>query len=276
MLIFIGLCTDKKKVNSTIVLSGDPKQLDAVTMSNYAKNLSFKKSFMEYLFEQPLYKRGENGKYDPCFIVQLTKNYRSHQEILRTPNRLFYDGMLQAEAKGSLKFKKKSLYFSSKGNMIFSGITDWFIGTNLLPNPQFPVIFQSVKGTCEKINFSWYNKSEVEMVIQYIQKILNGVWNGKEPNISNIGIISPYKKQCEMLKKALRTNAWDGITVGTAETFQGQEREIILISTVRTGCTNEDDLGFVKDERVRKLNSTFLIFENLINVYPFHSSRDLT
>lgn len=182
---------------------------------------------MEYLFEQPYYQRGENGKYDPFCIVQLVKNYRSHHEILRTSNHLFYDGMLQAEAKGSLKCIKKTLYCNSTQNMIISGITEWFIGTDLLPNRQFPIIFQSVKGSCEKINFSWYNTNEIDVIMQYIQKILNGSWNGKEVCVSNIGIISPYKKQCEMIQRTLRVNAWDAITVGTAETFQGQEREII-------------------------------------------------
>ena len=54
------------------------------------------------------------------------------------------------------------------------------------------------------------------------------------------------------MQRALRDHAWDGISVGTAESFQGQEREIILITTVRSGATDEQELGFVRNERVRK------------------------
>ena len=149
--IFTGLCTDRKKINIIVVLAEDPKPLDAVTKSKYAKQLDFKQSLMEYLFNQTHYQRGENGRYDPCCIVQFTKNYRSHREILRTPNRLFYNETLQAEARGLLKY----FFFSAKPNLflfsfskvykknsycILKGITDWFIGTDLLPNKHFPII----------------------------------------------------------------------------------------------------------------------------------------
>ena len=68
----------------------------------------------------------------------------------------------------------------------FAGKTDWFIGTELLPNKQFPIIFQSVKGSHEKVNFSWQNKAEIDMVIKYIRKLLDGKWNGEEVHFSNI------------------------------------------------------------------------------------------
>lgn len=77
------------------MLAGDPKQLDAVTKSEYAKKLGYKTSFMEHLFNQPCYQRDPGrGNYDPRFIVQLTNNYRSHPMIISMPNQLFYDGSL--------------------------------------------------------------------------------------------------------------------------------------------------------------------------------------
>lgn len=110
MLFIIGLCTDYREVKASIILAGDPKQLDAVTMSKYARNLGFKTSFMEFLLKKTSYQRGVTGKYDPYCIVQLTKNYRSHPAILHTSNSLFYDGVLEAEAIG---------IFSSISEMIF-------------------------------------------------------------------------------------------------------------------------------------------------------------
>lgn len=57
----IGLCTQKSEVRSSIILSGDPKQLEPVTISENAIKLGFKTSLMGRLFEQPAYKRTVNG-----------------------------------------------------------------------------------------------------------------------------------------------------------------------------------------------------------------------
>lgn len=95
----LGLCTSYGVVKSSIVLAGDPKQLDAVTKSGYAKKLGYNTSFMEQLFEKPLYQRNpKTGNYNEKYITQLVKNYRSHSAILRIPNILFYENKLQAKA----------------------------------------------------------------------------------------------------------------------------------------------------------------------------------
>lgn len=57
-----GLCTSVNKVHANIVLAGDPKQLDAVTKSEQAKELGFRTSFLEHLCEHQLYKRNEETK----------------------------------------------------------------------------------------------------------------------------------------------------------------------------------------------------------------------
>ncbi|XP_031626868.1 putative helicase mov-10-B.2 [Contarinia nasturtii] len=60
-----GLCTSYNRIESSIVLAGDPKQLDAVVISNNAINLGFKTSFMEHLFQRRLYKRDPiSGEYN--------------------------------------------------------------------------------------------------------------------------------------------------------------------------------------------------------------------
>lgn len=83
-------------------------------------------------------------------------------------------------------------------------------------------------------------------MLEYVDKLLNGRWNAREVMLSDIGIVSPYREQCNFIKDECRRKGYDQISVGTAEIFQGQERHIIIISTVRT----DGDLGFVKDERV--------------------------
>lgn len=107
--IDLGLCTSSGRINSSIVLAGDPKQLDAVTRSKNAIKLGFKTSFMEHLFNRPLYQRNpETGNYNPKYITQLVKNYRSHSAILHIPNMLFYENKLEAKAPAGLNCKNTS------------------------------------------------------------------------------------------------------------------------------------------------------------------------
>lgn len=78
-------------------------QLDAVTKSIHAANLGYKKSYMESLFQQKCYGKNENtGEYNSQYIVQLKENYRSHSSILKIPNDLFYNGILEAAASSGI------------------------------------------------------------------------------------------------------------------------------------------------------------------------------
>lgn len=89
------------KVHSCIVLAGDPMQLSAVTKSDYAKRLGFNTSLMDQLFKKPLYQPNPKTKqYNSKYITQLINNYRSHKDILKIPNELFYDNKLIAQFKG--------------------------------------------------------------------------------------------------------------------------------------------------------------------------------
>lgn len=91
----IGLCTDHGQINSVIVLAGDPKQLDAVTMSRNAKNFGYKTSFMAYLQNN---KKCYDESSPTSDMIQLTKNYRSHPSILKLPNELFYNNRLEPQS----------------------------------------------------------------------------------------------------------------------------------------------------------------------------------
>lgn len=94
----LGLCTVPNEIKSSIVLAGDAKQLDAVTISDHAMQLKFNISFMEQLLEKNLYKRDTAGKFNQNYITQLVKNYRCHPSILQKPSEIFYGGFLKAEA----------------------------------------------------------------------------------------------------------------------------------------------------------------------------------
>ncbi|KAF0720431.1 Aste57867_308 [Aphanomyces stellatus] len=68
--------------------------------------------------------------------------------------------------------------------------------------------------------------------------------------MAEIGIITPYAKQRIKLQQAAAARGWTGLTIGSVEQFQGGERRVILVSTVRSSTAFFDDdaafnLGFV-------------------------------
>lgn len=97
--VITGLCSTQKKIHANIVLAGDPKQLDAVCKSALTAKLGFNISFMERLFKRPIYMKHQKTKiFNPKYITQLVKNYRSHEAILHVANALFYEDTLIPKA----------------------------------------------------------------------------------------------------------------------------------------------------------------------------------
>lgn len=83
--------------------------------------------------------------------------------------------------------------------------------------------------------------------MQYVEEILTKLRiNGFSLKQSDIGIVGPYNEQCGCIRSKLSEKAYDDITVASAESFQGQERKVIIVSSVRTG----DELGFVGEAQV--------------------------
>lgn len=123
-------------------------------------------------------------------------------------------------------------------------------------------MFESIKGSCQQRQgtTSFYNAAEVNAVMRFVKQILLEKWNKRTIHASDIGIISPYIGQCNLIRSKCQAAGFDNITVGTAEVFQGQEKPVIIISTVRTGRS----LGFVKDERVGFVYLKFYI-KNITN-----------
>lgn len=133
-------------------------------------------------------------------------------------------------------------------------ITDCFIGHHLLPNKNIPIIFHSIQGTCEILpgECSSFNNAEIEKVLYYVQKLLpnRAYHDPKNCKITaeDIGIVTPYRKQCQKIRERLKKLGYSEIVVGSAEVFQGKEKPVIIVSTVRSGGI---DLGFVSDKRVQ-------------------------
>lgn len=89
--------------------------------------------------------------------------------------------------------------------IIFLENTEWFIGAkNILSNPNVPIIFKSIRGDCIKPRngTSFYNKAEQNVLMDYVDKLLSGKWKNREVCCRDIGIISPYRAQCDQIYAA--------------------------------------------------------------------------
>ncbi|XP_074781521.1 helicase MOV-10 [Athene noctua] len=231
-----------------LVLAGDPQQLGPVLRSPLAIEHGLGTSLLERLMlHNPLYKKSSGG-YNPQFVTKLLWNYRSHETILRIPNELFYESELKACESDELDVR--SVYCA------------W----EELPKKGFPIIFHGVCGEeqREAKSPSFFNTAEIEVLAHYLKKLLQSQGKGGCPRVSpkEVGIISPYRKQVEKIRKAItsldpvlrRLPDISLLKVGSVEEFQGQERRVILISAVRS-CSEyfpldeTFNLGFLKNPK---------------------------
>ncbi|GAY54155.1 putative RNA helicase SDE3 [Citrus sinensis] len=223
MIPIANLCTKQ----TVVVLAGDPKQLGPVICSKDAETFGLGKSYLERLCECEFYRNEDEG-----YVTKLVRNYRCHPAILDLPSKLFYGGVL-------LACKDDATSLSSAKVDIF-------------PNKDFPVLFFGIQGCDEREgnNPSWFNRFEVSKVVDIINKLRENT----ELNETDIGVITPYRQQVLKIKKVLETWDMPDVKVGTVEQFQGQEREVIIVSTVRSTVKhNEFDrtycLGFLSNPR---------------------------
>ncbi|GFO01919.1 RNA helicase mov10l1 [Plakobranchus ocellatus] len=219
-LIPLGLVSG---ADGQIVLAGDPKQLGPIVFSPFAKMYGLELSLLERLMSGDLYQRdeekfGDHGGFNPALVTMLVNNYRSHPAILELPSRLFYYNQLQPHADPALTHT----------------LASW----PLLPAAGFPVVFHGVRGEDmrEANSPSWFNPGETMQVMCYLQGALK---EGVQPE--DIGIITPYRKQVEKIRLMMERLNMPDVKVGSVEEFQGQERQVIIISTVRS---NEKLVGF--------------------------------
>ncbi|KAG9485559.1 hypothetical protein GDO78_008567, partial [Eleutherodactylus coqui] len=226
-----------------LVLAGDPQQLGPILRSPLSIEHGLGMSLLERLMTQnPLYGK-TSGSYNPQFVTKLLQNYRSHPDILSIPNELFYDNELQVKA----------------DEMVTHAYCNW----QKLPKKGFPIIFHHVLGKDEREGNSpsFFNVHEIEVLVSYLHSLIETQGKKGIAKISpkEIGIIAPYRKQVEKIRKAINkefkavTDIKD-LKIGSVEEFQGQERKVILISTVRSSTDyvkfDEDfSLGFLKNPK---------------------------
>ena len=210
-----------------LVLAGDWLQLGPTLVSRPAEIYGLGVSFLERLATSPLYLG-----HDQRLVTRLVTNYRSHPDILAVPSRLFYSSSLLAGSPLSLQRRYCGSCLGS-----------------LLPSPDHPVVFHAVSGQQlqEGSSPSWYNPQEVWQVGLYVQWLQE---RGVAP--ADMGIIAPYRQQVAKVREMLETLQLEagGLTVGSVEEFQGQERPVIILTTVRSSSSHaaadlRQGLGFL-------------------------------
>jgi len=239
-----------------VILGGDPQQLGPIIRNPIAIKHGLGVSLLERLIldadrcsRSPYHRPSASGPYPSRFAVKLLHNYRSHPAILAVPNRMFYDNELIPSAD---KLGREAL-------CLWDG---WPNG-----NESFPVLLRHVVGAenREGKSPSWFNLDEVQLVLEVIRSLLEEQRFGLSP--ADIGVVTPYSRQAQHIRAALHSqkqkglipvNKRDGLAqlkVGSTEEFQGQERRVIIVSTVRSQLATLRDfdvkfaLGFVNQPK---------------------------
>ncbi|XP_076632945.1 putative RNA helicase armitage [Colletes latitarsis] len=220
-----------------VVLVGDPLQLGPVVQSGIAKSFGLDESFLSRLLRHFPYQKDPNGfetQYDPRLITKLVMNYRSLPEILELSSSLFYNSELIAQI-SSKKSKEAKLLLT--------------LADELPERKSTPpaIVFHGVNGeNCKDSDSpSWYNTEEAAQVYLYLLKLYKC---GLSPD--DIGIITPYQKQVHEIRDMLMELDTKLPKISSVEGFQGQERNVIIISAVRSSnnFVSEDikhALGFI-------------------------------
>jgi len=209
------------------LLVGDPQQLPATVNADKLKDLGYADSLMLVMHNAF---KGDAEQY----AVLLTTQYRMHPSICKPISDLFYSGKL-VTAKSVLT--RSSVLKKLPQQMVLSALPSAFIDLE-------SVEYKEEGG-------STYNMDEAELVVKMVKYLLE---HGVKP--SQIGVNTGYKAQVllilDLLDKMMRgPDRLRGVdlkelAVSTVDGFQGDERDFILFSCVRT---NTHSVGFLKDKR---------------------------
>lgn len=205
-----------------VVLAGDHCQLPPTIKSEAAAKSGLSKTLLEKCVD--LY---------PQAVTLLEEQYRMNEQIMGYSSQVFYKNLLKAHA----SVAKRRLFAEDK-----------------------PVVFIDTAGCGfdEKIEgTSATNPEEAGLLLKHLSQFMTE-WASKTktPNeVPSVAIISPYKQQIQILNEQLTQVAdlqsfLSAIAVNTVDSFQGQERDIVYISMVRSNA--EGVIGFLSD--IRRMN----------------------
>ena len=219
---------------SRVVLAGDHCQLPPTVKSIAALKAGLGKTLMERIVEM-----------HPEAVTLLKIQYRMNDDIMRFSSNYFYGG--QVESAPEVKFRS---------------ILDMDVPMTWIDTSEFAdfVSDGSPVGAFKEEfvgeSFGRINKAEAEMTLLALQNYFEKI--GKQRLLDeriDVGIISPYRAQVQYLRRLLMKREYFKpfrrfISINTVDGFQGQERDIIVISLVRSN--DEGQIGFLRD--LRRMN----------------------
>ncbi len=200
-----------------VVLVGDPLQLPPTIKSIKAQRAGLNQTLLE------------KGIDRLSEVSLLDTQYRMHEQIMGFSNQQFYENKLIADESVRLKTLPVPEGFSQ------------------------PIEFIDTAGCGfnEQVNEetkSRFNPDEFTLLREHLYQLMEQC---PEDSFPSIGIISPYREQVLYIQaerdKDERLSALENLTINTIDAFQGQERDIIYISLVRSNEAGE--IGFLKDHR---------------------------
>ena len=203
-----------------VIFAGDHQQLPPTIKSQEAARLGLAKT----LFEKTIIRQSQSA-------TMLEVQYRMHEDIMKFPSSYFYkDGLIADESVRS---------------------------ELLMPNQQ-PVEFIDTAGCGyseqqDAETLSRFNEEEARLLIRRVESLIGeiGLEEWLERKLS-LAIITPYRAQVDFLNKLSDASAALEplkrlVSINTVDAFQGQERDIILISFVRSN--EKSEVGFLSDIR---------------------------
>ena len=208
-----------------VIFAGDHCQLPPTVKSIEAA----REGLSQTLFEKSIQRQ-------PHTASMLQVQYRMHEDIMRFSSKYFYHDELIAHE----TVQHHALQTSDNEGLLTS-----------LP----PVEFIDTAGCGftegqDTETLSRFNDEEAQLLIRHIEKLIQAI--GIEDWTHTIGIITPYSAQVERLTKLAESseelsNLSKYVTINTVDAFQGQERDIIAISFVRSN--DKMEVGFLADIR---------------------------
>ncbi len=214
--------------SNRVIFAGDHFQLPPTVKSKSAEVQGLK----ETLFEHCMHLDNVS--------VMLNIQYRMHEHIMNFSNKNFYNNNLIAD-----ESVKSTVLSFDKNEILLNTPLDFIdtagIGYNEIINPE---------------SLSIANPEEAQLLIKHLKLLLvQYSQSNKAVNQISVGIISPYKEQVQYLTTQIALDPYfdnyrSQIAIKTVDGFQGQERDVIYISLVRSNDLKE--IGFLND--IRRMN----------------------
>ncbi len=216
---------------SRIILAGDHCQLPPTIKSQEALRGGLGTTLMERIAHN-----------HPEAVTLLRTQYRMNEQIMRFSSEWFYKG--QVESAPDVRFR---------GILDYDNPIEWIVPDTPIEGEDADTAFrEQFAGE----NFGRVNKGEARYTLDTLQAYFEKI--GRQRILDeriDVGIISPYRAQVQYLRQLIRRR--DGlrpfrhlISVNTVDGFQGQERDIILVSLVRSNDSGQ--IGFLRD--LRRMN----------------------